>query len=152
MSDQYFEEEEFTTQFNGKTVLRVLAQTKPHWPWVAGFLVAILIASFLDGYFTYLGKEIVDRGILAGDRSALTEIAMQYGMLIFVQALSVFVFIYLTGILGEKSVMTCARNCSIIYKISLFHITAARLSVGLCHASHQIPSESPIWLRGGCWM
>jgi len=102
MSDQYFEEEEFTTQFNGKTVLRVLAQTKPHWRWVVGFLIAVLITSFLDGYFTYLGKEIVDRGILAGDRAALTQIATQYGLLIFVQALSVFGFIYLTGVLGER--------------------------------------------------
>jgi len=102
MSDQYFEEEEFTTQFNGKTVLRVLAQTKPHWRWVLGFLIAVLVTSFLDGYFTYLGKEIVDRGIIAGDRSALTQIAIQYGALILVQALSVFGFIFLTGVLGER--------------------------------------------------
>jgi len=32
MSQFEFEEEEFTTQFNGQTLLRILAQTRPYWP------------------------------------------------------------------------------------------------------------------------
>ena len=71
MSDQYFEEEEFSSNFNGKTVLRILAQTLPHWKWVAGFLLAILITSILDGYFTFLSKRIIDEGITAADKTAL---------------------------------------------------------------------------------
>jgi len=102
MSEQYFEEEEFTSQFNGKTVLRILAQTLPHWKWVAGFLFAILITSILDGYFTYLSKRIIDEGIVAADKSALLKIVTQYGMLILVQAMTVFTFIFLAGILGER--------------------------------------------------
>jgi ATP-binding cassette, subfamily B, bacterial len=102
MSDQYFEEEEFSSQFNGRTVLRILAQTLPHWKWVAGFLLAILITSMLDGYFTYLSKRIIDEGITAADKTALVEIVTQYGMLILVQAATVFTFIFLAGILGER--------------------------------------------------
>ena len=102
MTDQYFEEEEFTTQFNGKTVLRILAQTKPHWPWVVGFLIAIIITSILDAYFTYLGKLIIDDAIIPGDKTALIQLCIRYGMLIFVQAISVFAFIYLAGVLGER--------------------------------------------------
>ena len=30
MSAEYFEEEEFETQFNGKTLLRILGLTRPH--------------------------------------------------------------------------------------------------------------------------
>jgi len=102
MTDHYFEEEEFSTQFNGKTVFRILAQTRPYWQWVVGFLVTIILVSFLDGYFTYLNKQIVDEGIMAGDKQALFTIVAKYGVLMVVQAFLVFGFIYLAGVLGER--------------------------------------------------
>jgi len=103
MTDDFeFQEEEFTTQFNGRILARILAQAKPHWPMVVGFLIAIALVSSLDSYFTYLSKRIIDEGIVPGDREVLLEIALQYGALIVVQALSVFGFIYLAGILGER--------------------------------------------------
>ena len=102
MTDSYYEEEEFSSQFNGKTILRILAQTKPHWRWVAGFLTAIAITSFLDGYFTYLSKQIVDLGIIPGDKNALVEIVTRYALLILVQSVVVFAFIFLAGVLGER--------------------------------------------------
>ena len=101
-NDFEFEEEEFTTQFNGRTFLRILALTRPHWRWVAGFLLTVAVVSAMDSYFTFLSKRIVDEGILAGDRAALVEIMTIYGLLIFVQAAGVFGFIYLTGVLGER--------------------------------------------------
>ncbi|MCJ7529897.1 MAG: ABC transporter ATP-binding protein/permease [Anaerolineales bacterium] len=103
MSDyEEFEEEEFTTGFNGRTLLRILGQLKPHWKWVVGFLVLIAWVSTLDSYFTFLSKRIVDEGIVAHDRVALTQIILLYGNLILVQACAVFGFIYLVGILGER--------------------------------------------------
>ena len=103
MSDEFeFEEEEFTTQFNGRTMLRILAQTRPHWRWVAGFLLAIAVVSGLDSYLTFLGKRIVDEGIVPGNRAALTQILTLYGGLILIQAVGVFGFIFLTGVLGER--------------------------------------------------
>ncbi|HEY54610.1 MAG TPA: ABC transporter ATP-binding protein [Caldilineae bacterium] len=103
MTDNYeFEEEEFTTQFNGRILMRILAQAKPHWPMVVGFLIAIALVSGLDSYFTYLSKRIIDEGIIPGDREVLLKIALQYGALIVVQALAVFGFIYWAGILGER--------------------------------------------------
>ncbi len=101
MSD-YFEEEEFTTQFNGKTVLRILAQTKPYWRWVVGFLLTVILVSFLDGYFTFLSKRMIDEGILARNQAALLRIVGTYASLILVQATAVFGFIYLAGVLGER--------------------------------------------------
>ncbi len=103
MSDEFeFEEAEFTTQFNGRTMLRILAQARPHWPWVVGFLVAIACVSGLDSYLTYLSKRIVDEGILAGDKGVLGRIVFVYGGVILVQAVGVFIFIFLAGILGER--------------------------------------------------
>ncbi len=103
MSEEFeFEEEEFSTEFNGRTVLRILAQAKPHWPWVVGFLVGIAAVSAVDSYFTFLSKRMVDEGILAGDKEMLFRIALTYGSLIFFQAVAIFGIIYLTGILGER--------------------------------------------------
>ena len=103
MADHYeFEEEEFNTQFNGRVVLRILEQVKPYWYWVAGFILMIAGTSTMDSYFTYLGKRIVDEGILAGDRAMLTRLLTTYGGLAVLQAITVFGFIYLAGVLGER--------------------------------------------------
>jgi ATP-binding cassette subfamily B protein len=102
MTDQYFEEEEFTTQFTGKTTLRIVQLTKPHWKWVIGFLLMITLVSVLDSYFTFLSALIIDDAILGENIEALKNIILRYGLLILVQAAGVFGFIYLAGILGER--------------------------------------------------
>ena len=104
MSDETyeFEEEEFTTEFNGQTLMRTLTQLRPHWPMALGFLVAIAVVSALDSYFTYLSKQIIDTAIVPKDTSALFELVMRYAGLIAVQAIAVFTFIYLAGVLGER--------------------------------------------------
>ena len=101
--DSYeFTEEEYTTQFNGRTVVRILVQTKPHWPWVMGFVLMIATVAALDSYFTFLSKRIIDEGILGRDLATLYRLVTVYAGLIFVQAGAVFGFIYLCGILGER--------------------------------------------------
>lgn len=110
MSVVEFREEEFSTDFNGQTVLRILGLTKPHWPWLIGFLITIGIASALDAYFTYLGKLIIDDGILAGDRAALFQIILTYGLFTLLQVLTVFGFIYLAGVLGERVQYDLRKN------------------------------------------
>lgn len=102
MSDEYLEEEDFQTKFTGKTFLRILGLTKPHWKWVIGFLLAIASVSGLDSFFTYLSKRIIDEGIVAGNKDALVGILTIYGALLVVQAIFVFCFIYLAGVLGER--------------------------------------------------
>lgn len=99
---EHFEEEEFSTQVNTGTLLRVLAQLKPHWRWVVGFLLSIAVVSSLESYFTYLSKRIIDEGIVAGNRDILVSLLTQYGGLMLLQIGFVFTFIYLTGILGHR--------------------------------------------------
>lgn len=102
MSDYSWEEEEFSAQFNGSTLLRILGLLKPHKRWVVGFLLAIGLVSALESFFTFLTKLIIDEGILARDMDALVRLITIYGSLIVVQALAVFAFIYLCGVLGQK--------------------------------------------------
>ena len=100
--DIEFEEEEFTTQFNGQTMLRILALTKPHWKWVAGFLITITLVAGMDAVFTYLRKQFIDSGITPGDTAALARLGAIYGVMTIIQAAGVFTFIYLAGVLGER--------------------------------------------------
>lgn len=102
MSDEYFEEEEFKTQFNGKTLRRILGLTRPHIRWVIGFLIAIMLVSGLDSLFTYINKLIVDNGIIAQNKSELYRLLSIYAGLTLVQAVAVFGFVYLAGVLGER--------------------------------------------------
>ncbi len=95
-------EEDVGGPLRGRTLLRILGQTRPHWRWIVGFLLTVALVSFQDAYFTYLGKRIVDEGIGAGDVAALGHIVVVYAMLLLVQSVAVFAFIYLAGVLGER--------------------------------------------------
>ncbi len=102
MSDMHFEEEEFSSNVNTRTLRRVLGLLRPHWKWALGFLIAVGAVSTLESYFTFLSKRIVDEGILAGNRDALISILTQYGVMMLFQIGFVFTFIYLAGILGHR--------------------------------------------------
>jgi ATP-binding cassette subfamily B protein len=97
-----FEEEEFTTKFNGRVVMRIMRQVTPYWRWILGFIVMIALTSVADSYFTYLSKQLIDEGIVAGDTARLTQLLIRYGFLGVFQAITVFSFVYLAGVLGER--------------------------------------------------
>ncbi len=99
---QTFQEEEFTAKFNGKVLTRILGLIKPHWLWVVGSLLMIAGTSTLDSYFTYLVKQIIDEGITPHDRARLLQLLVRYGLLAIGQAITVFGFIFLAGLLGER--------------------------------------------------
>lgn len=103
MSDyDEFQEQDFTAQLNGKVMLRILEQVKPYWHWVAGFVVMIAGTSIMDSYFTYLSKRIIDEGIAVGNVPHLLQLLTMYGGMALLQAMTVFAFIYLAGVLGER--------------------------------------------------
>ncbi len=100
--DIYFEEEEFSTNFDGKTILRILGQVKPYWKHVAAFVVIVALSSAIGSFSTFVNKEIVDQGIVGGDRDALTHLAILLGCLSVIQACCIFGFVFLTGIIGQR--------------------------------------------------
>ena len=121
MTEPYFEEEEFTSQYSGQTILRILSLTKPYWTWVLGFLISISIVSLLDSYFTFLSKQIVDVAIVPGDLDALIDIITIYGLMILVQAAFVFAFIYTyIDYLAEKKVFSQCPVISLTMKPLFF--------------------------------
>lgn len=102
MPDNYFDEEEFESRFNGKVLVRILQLTVPHMKWVIGFLLTIAVVAGLDAVSTYLSKLVIDDAILAENRQVLVDILLMFAALILVQSGSTFLFIYLAGILGER--------------------------------------------------
>lgn len=96
------EEEEYTSSLTGPIFLRIAQLLKPHWKWVLGFLITIMLVSSMDAYFTYLNKQIVDEGILFKDFDRIIEIAWVYAAFQLMQAVFIFIFIYLAGVLGER--------------------------------------------------
>ncbi|MBE0689914.1 MAG: ABC transporter ATP-binding protein, partial [Anaerolineae bacterium] len=103
MSDFQFEEEDFQqTKVTRGTLMRILAQVRPYKWWVLGFLICVGGVSTLDSIFTYLTKQIIDVGIIPGNREALTQHIILFAGLYLLIAVLVFGFIYLTGILGER--------------------------------------------------
>jgi ATP-binding cassette, subfamily B, bacterial len=102
VSIDYFEEEEFSTQFNGKTLKRMLGLARPYWKSVLGFISAIATVSIVESVVTYLSKLIVDQGIANKDTAALINIGIVYVVITLVQAVGAFIFISLSGVLGER--------------------------------------------------
>ncbi len=96
------EEEEYTSQLTTPTFKRIIGLIKPHSRWMVGFLVAIVITACLDAVFTFINKDMIDQGIAQKSIPILLKYASYYGGLQLVQAVFVFIFIYLVGILGER--------------------------------------------------
>ncbi len=96
------EGEEHTSQLTTPTLKRILGLVKPHWRWMAGFLVAIVFTASLDAVFTYINKDMIDQGIAQKSIPTLLRYASYYVGLQLVQAVLVFTFIYLVGIMGER--------------------------------------------------
>jgi ATP-binding cassette subfamily B protein len=96
------EEEEFTSPLTSRVFWRILGLIKPHRGWAIGFTAAIAFTSITDAYFTYINKQFVDQGISLGNTAALMRLATVYGSLILFQAVTVFTFVYLAGVLGER--------------------------------------------------
>ncbi len=102
MSDYGYQEEDFQAKFNGRTLLRILAQLRPHWRLAAGFVLSVSIVSLFNSVQTWLGMRIIDDAIIPGDGDRLMQIALIYGATVLVIAVFVFAFIWLTGMLGHK--------------------------------------------------
>ncbi|MGB8648155.1 MAG: ABC transporter ATP-binding protein [Anaerolineae bacterium] len=102
MSHYEFEEEDYSASLSRRTLQRMLGLMLPHWPWLVGFVLLVIMVAVEDSIFSYLKKEIIDQGITPHDVSALTGVMTIYGGMALAQALCVFGFILLTAMLGER--------------------------------------------------
>ena len=99
---EQFEEEEFETEFNGQTVARILRQGLVHWPLMSGYLFSMVLTALLEGYYTFLGKRIIDEGILVGNADQVMRLLLQFGLVVLLMSLGVLGFIASASRLGER--------------------------------------------------
>lgn len=97
-----YQEEAFQGRLTWPVARRIFGLLRPYRIWVVGFLATVGITSILDGTFTYVNKAIIDQGILLHDRAAVLRLAALYGGFLLLSAGTVFGFIYLAGVLGER--------------------------------------------------
>lgn len=104
MSEDYmeFEEEDYTSQMNKGTMWRIARLGLNHWPLMLGFLSFIAMVSLIESWHTYLNKQMIDLGIVAGDLGALRYYTGLYLATWPVFVIFVFGFIYCAGVLGHQ--------------------------------------------------
>lgn len=101
MTEQYFEEEEFETAFDGRTLVQLLRLQLRHKRWVAVYLASTLAISVQEAYLTFLTKRIVDEGLVAGDWPHVVGLIVHYGAVFAGFSIPVVGFIVGAGYLGE---------------------------------------------------
>ncbi|NJL72138.1 MAG: hypothetical protein HC888_11430 [Candidatus Competibacteraceae bacterium] len=118
----HFEEEEFSSQFNGRTIYKIFKLALRRGHLLAGFLVMVATLSVLESLNTYIIKLIIDLGVLKSDIGAMGRYLTTYGLVMAAQAASVFGFITCAGYLGEylqfdlrKSMFSHLQNLSFSY-------------------------------------
>ncbi len=104
MAVEFYEDEEFGEQakLDRHTLARILSLTEPHSKSLIGFLISIMIVAALDAVFTYLSKLLIDKGILGQSIPTAVRILTLYALLLLVQAVFTFLFIFLVTRLGER--------------------------------------------------
>jgi len=99
----YYDENELddNVPIKGNVLKRLFGALRPHWKPLLGGVLAIVVVSLLDAYFTILSKRIIDEGILLQDKAAVLRFFGMYGAIVIIQAIGVFFFIFLVGVQGE---------------------------------------------------
>jgi len=100
----YYDENELddNAPLKSNVLKRLFSTLRPHRKTLLGGVLAIVVVSLLDAYFTILSKRIIDEGIALQDKAAVLRFFMIYGAIVLVQAVGVFFFIYLVGVQGER--------------------------------------------------
>ena len=99
----YYDENELDDNVPLKTnvLKRLFSAMRPHWKALVGGVLAIVVVSLLDAYFTILSKRIIDEGIILQDKAAILRFFTTYAAIVLVQSIGVFFFIFLVGVQGE---------------------------------------------------
>ena len=99
----YYDENELDDDvpLSGNLFHRLLNVIKPHWRIMLAGMLGISLVAIADAVFTYIQKEIIDRAIIAGDKTVLLQLFTYYIWLVVIQSVAVFMFVYFVGKQGE---------------------------------------------------
>ena len=78
MSEEHFEEDEFTGAVDPNTLWRTAKLSLNHWPLMVTFLFSVVAVAIIENYQTFLSKRIIDEGIVPRDLEVVRSLAFQY--------------------------------------------------------------------------
>lgn len=110
MNDNGFQEEEFKSKFNKKTILRIFSLLKPYPGWLIAFLICIIVNAITDSSQFYLMKILVDDAVAVHELSRIPEILRTFIFVFLTQCVTVFGLIYFSGILSEKIIYALRKE------------------------------------------
>ncbi len=102
MTENFFDEEDFQGKVDRNTIKRIFQFAIPYRKWFFAFICFTLLTTLMDSVQVILNKFLIDQAILAGSKSEALRIVRYYGVTILVQAVSVFGFVYIAGMIGER--------------------------------------------------
>ena len=96
-----YEEEEYSAALSGATLLRLLRLTLNYRGYLAGYLVGVIGMVLAEGAHIYLGKRILDEGVLAGDLGEVKSLLWLWAGVAVLLAGCVALFIFCAGSVGQ---------------------------------------------------
>ncbi len=96
-----YEEEEYSAALSGAALLRLLRLTLNYRGYLAGYLVGVIGMVLAEGAHIYLGKRILDEGILAGDLGEVKSLLWLWAGVAVLLAGCVALFIFCAGSVGQ---------------------------------------------------
>ena len=96
-----YEEEEYSAALSGAALLRLLRLTLNYRGYLAGYLVGVIGMVLAEGAHIYLGKRILDEGVLAGDLGEVKSLLWLWAGVAVLLAGCVALFIFCAGSVGQ---------------------------------------------------
>jgi ATP-binding cassette subfamily B protein len=102
VTEDFFDEEDFQGKIDRNIIKRIFQFAMPYRNWFFAFICFTLLTTLMDSIQVILNKYLIDQAILTGSKSEAVRIVRYYGLTILVQAVSVFGFVYIAGMIGER--------------------------------------------------
>ena len=96
-----FEEEDFSASLSGAALWRLLKLVFNYRRYVTGYLAGVVGLVLMEGTHIYLGKRILDEGVLVGDFARVRNLLLLWGLVSLALALFVALFIFCAGSMGH---------------------------------------------------
>ncbi len=111
MPEHGFKEEEFHGKMSKGLILRILKLTRPYLGKLTGFLVFIIIVAVLEAINPVLRGLMIDKGIEMQDKAMFIRYMVLTSLVHSGIAVSVFIFIWSAGWLGERLKYDLRKKC-----------------------------------------
>ncbi len=106
---QYYEEQDYTKQFDLSLWRRLLRYAKPYYPHLLGIALTMVICAAIDVVFPLMTREAIDTFVAGRTTEGLPWFIARYLMFLLLQVGCIFTFCFLSG-RTERGICTLIRT------------------------------------------